>query len=185
MVSVVAGIPLMGFPNVRASPPLLNPSSSRKVPICKGEMCSMLGASSVDEFAVAFATLVQDRVGALIIGTDTYFYSEMSRLASLAMQHALPAVGPLRDFPTAGGLMSYSASIPTVHRQAGVYTGKVLNGTKPLDLPVLQPTRFELVINLKTPKTLGLTHITSGRRRGHRMSMRTERLRGDESTACN
>jgi len=121
-----------------------------------GWQFEVVRASSVGEFNAAFATLVQDRVGALIIGTDTFFYSEMQRLASMAMQHMLPAVGPLRDFPEAGGLMSYSASIPSVYRQAGIYTGKVLNGTKPVDLPVLQPTKFELVINLRAAKTLGL-----------------------------
>jgi putative ABC transport system substrate-binding protein len=121
-----------------------------------GWQFEVVRASSVGEFDAAFAKLVQDHVGALIIGTDTFFYSEITRLASLVLQHALPAAGPLRDFPAAGGLMSYSASIPSVYRQAGIYTGKVLNGVKPVDLPVLQPTRFELVINLKTAKTLGL-----------------------------
>lgn len=106
---------------------------------------------------MAFATLVRERIGALIIGTDTFFYSEMNRLASLAARHALPAVGPLRDFPAAGGLMSYSTSIPNVYRQVGVYTGKVLKGVKPADLPVLLPTRFELVINLKAAKALGIS----------------------------
>jgi putative ABC transport system substrate-binding protein len=109
------------------------------------------------EFDTAFATLVQHRVGVLIIATDTFFYSEMKRLASLAAQHALPAIGPLRDFPAAGGLMSYSTSIADTYRQAGVYTGKVLKGVKPIDLPFFQPTRFELVINLAAAKALRLT----------------------------
>jgi len=114
-------------------------------------------ASTAPEFDTAFATLAQERVGELIIATDKFFYSEMKRLASLAAQHALPAIGPLRDFPAAGGLMSYSTSIPNTYRQAGVYTGKVLKGFKPIDLPFFQPARFELVINLTAAKALGLT----------------------------
>jgi putative tryptophan/tyrosine transport system substrate-binding protein len=114
-------------------------------------------ASTAAEFETAFATLVQERVSALIIATDTFFYSEMKRLASLAAQHALPAIGPLRDFPAAGGLMSYSTSVPNTYRQVGVYTGKVLKGVKPIDLPFFQPTKFELVINLTAAKALGLT----------------------------
>ena len=101
--------------------------------------------------------MVRERVGALIIATDTFFYSEMGRLGSLAARHAIPAVGPLRDFPAAGGLMSYSTCIPNTYRQVGVYTAKVLRGAKPVDLPFLLPTRFELVINLKAAKALGLT----------------------------
>jgi putative tryptophan/tyrosine transport system substrate-binding protein len=114
-------------------------------------------ASNAAEFDTAFATLAHERVGALIIATDTFFYSEMKRLASLAAQHALPAIGPIRDFPAAGGLMSYSTSIPDTYRQVGVYTGKVLKGIKPADLPFFHPTRFELVINLTAAKALGLT----------------------------
>jgi putative tryptophan/tyrosine transport system substrate-binding protein len=122
-----------------------------------GWQLQVVRATTVAEFDTAFATLVGERVGALIIGTDTFFYSEMERLASLAAQHALPAIGPLRDFPAAGGLMSYSTSIPDTYRQVGVYTGKVLKGVKPIDLPFIQPTKFELVINLTAAKALGLT----------------------------
>jgi putative ABC transport system substrate-binding protein len=114
-------------------------------------------ASTVAEFDSAFATMVRERVGGLIIATDTFFYSEMSRLGLLAARHGIPAIGPLRDFPAAGGLMSYSTSIPNTYRQVGVYTAKVLKGAKPADLPFLLPTRFELVINLKAAKALGLT----------------------------
>jgi putative tryptophan/tyrosine transport system substrate-binding protein len=88
-------------------------------------------ASTVAEFESAFATMVRERVGGLIIATDTFFYSKMGRLGSLAARHAIPAVGPLRDFPAAGGLMSYSTSIPNTYRQ---YTAKVLKGAKPADL---------------------------------------------------
>ena len=114
-------------------------------------------ASTVAEFDSAFATMVRERVGGLIIATDTFFYSEMSRLGLLAARHGIPAIGPLRDFPAAGGLMSYSTSIPNTYRQVGVYNSKVLKGAKPADLPFLLPTRFELVINLQAAKALGLT----------------------------
>ena len=116
----------------------------------------LVHAGTVAEFDSAFATMVRERVGVMIIATDTFFYSEMDRLGSLAARHAIPAIGPLRDFPAAGGLMSYSTNIPNTYRQAGVYTGKVLKGTKPADLPFLLPTRFELVINLKAAMALGL-----------------------------
>ena len=103
-------------------------------------------AGTAAEFDSAFATLVRERIGALIIATDTFFYSEMPRLGSLAARHALPAAGPLRDFPAAGGLMSYSTSIPNVYRQMGVYTGKVLKGVKPIDVPLtLQVTADEVI----------------------------------------
>ena len=114
-------------------------------------------ASTVAEFDSAFATMVRERVEGLIIATDTFFYSEMSRLGLLAARHGIPAIGTLRDFPAAGGLMSYSTSIPNTYRQVGVYTAKVLKGAKPADLPFLLPTRFELVINLQAAKALGLT----------------------------
>jgi putative tryptophan/tyrosine transport system substrate-binding protein len=117
----------------------------------------LVHADSVPEFESAFVTMVRERVGALVIATDTFFYSEMGRLGSLAARHAIPAVGPLRDFPAAGGMMSYSTSIPNTYRQAGVYTAKVLKGAKPADLPFLLPTRFELVINLNAAKALGVT----------------------------
>jgi putative ABC transport system substrate-binding protein len=117
----------------------------------------LVHAGSVAEFDSAFATMARERVGVMIIATDTFFYSEMDRLGSLAARHAIPAIGPLRDFPAAGGLISYSTSIPNTYRQAGVYTGKVLKGAKPADLPFLLPTRFELVINIKAAMALGLT----------------------------
>ena len=117
----------------------------------------LVHAGTVAEFDSAFATMVRERVGVMTIATDTFFYSEMGRLGSLAARHAIPAIGPLRDFPAAGGLMSYSTSIPNTYRQVGVYTGKVLKGAKPADLPFLLPTRFELVINLKAAMALRLT----------------------------
>jgi putative ABC transport system substrate-binding protein len=116
-----------------------------------------LSASSVAEFDSVFSGLAGEHIGALIIANETFFFSEIRRLAALALRHGVPAIGPLRAFAEGGGLMSYGASIPENVRQAGVYTAMVLKGTKPADLPVMQPTQFELVINLKTAKTLGLT----------------------------
>jgi putative ABC transport system substrate-binding protein len=116
-----------------------------------------LAASSVADFDTVFARLVNEQIGALIIANDSFFFSEIGRLASLASRHAVPTVGPLRAFADAGGLMSYGANIPDINRQAGIYVGRILKGEKPADLPVLQPTKFELVINLKAAKALGLT----------------------------
>jgi putative ABC transport system substrate-binding protein len=121
-----------------------------------GWQLKYLAASSVGEFDNVFATLVNERIGALIIANETFFFSQIRTLAALASRHAVPAVGPLRAFADAGGLMSYGASIPEVARQAGIYIGRVLKGVKPADLPVVQPTKFELVINLKAAKALGL-----------------------------
>lgn len=113
--------------------------------------------SSADDFEQAFIALARDRIGALIISVDTVFYYEIARLASLAIRYSVPTVGPIREFAASGGLMSFGANISDVNRRAGVYTGKVLKGTKPADLPILQPTKFETVINLKAAKELGLT----------------------------
>jgi putative ABC transport system substrate-binding protein len=113
-------------------------------------------ASSVDEFDEVFAKLVRDRIDGLIIANETFFFSEIGRLASLASKHGVPAIGPLRAFADAGGLISYGAHIPDVTRQAGVYTGRVLKGNRPAELPIMQPSRFELVINAKSAKALGL-----------------------------
>ena len=116
-----------------------------------------LGASRRDEFEPTFLKLVRDKIGALIISVDTYFYSQIARLASLASRYAVPTIGPIREFAVAGGLMSYGADIPDVNRRAGTYVGKVLKGAKPADLPVLQPTKFETVINLQAARALGLS----------------------------
>jgi putative ABC transport system substrate-binding protein len=113
-------------------------------------------ASSVDEFDQVFVKLVRDSIDGLIIANETFFFSEIGKLASLAFKYGVPAIGPLRAFADAGGLISYGAHIPDVTRQAGLYTGRVLKGSRPADLPVMQPTKFELVINLKTAKALGL-----------------------------
>jgi putative tryptophan/tyrosine transport system substrate-binding protein len=114
-------------------------------------------ASTVDDFDPAFAALAQQKVDALLLANDALFTGERGKLIALAARYAIPAVYFWREFAVDGGLMSYSSSLAQAYRQVGIYTGKILNGAKPADLPVIQPTKFEFVINLKTAKTLGLT----------------------------
>ena len=117
----------------------------------------VLHASIERDFDTVFATLVQLRAGALVIGTDTFFNSQSAKLAALSVRHAVPAIYQYREFAAAGGLMSYAGSITDAYRLAGVYTGRILKGEKPSDLPVQQSTKAELFINLTTAKALGIT----------------------------
>jgi putative ABC transport system substrate-binding protein len=117
----------------------------------------VLNASTEGEFDGVFAKLIQLRAGGLVIGSDPFFTGRIEHLAALAVQHAVPAVYHWREFAVAGGLVSYGAAVTDVYRLAGNYTGRILKGDKPADLPVQQVTKVELYINQKTAKALGLT----------------------------
>jgi putative ABC transport system substrate-binding protein len=121
-----------------------------------GQEILVLKASTNSEIDAAFATLADRHAGAAIIGQDTFFTSQSAQFAALAKRYAIPAISPWREHVTAGILLSYGANITDAYRQAGNYTGWVLKGEKPAELPIMQPTKFELVINLKTAKALGV-----------------------------
>ena len=121
-----------------------------------GQQLIVIDVSSDREIETAFTTLVQRGAGALLWGTGDFMISQRERVVSLAARHRIPAMYILRDYVAAGGLMSYAASITDAYRQAGIYAGRILKGEKPGDLPVMLPTKFELMINVKTAKALGL-----------------------------
>ena len=122
-----------------------------------GQDVVSLDASTEGELEAAFATLAQKRASALVVSDDALFANRRAVLVALAARHAIPAIYGRRDFAEAGGLISYGASIADQYYQSGVYVGRILKGAKPADLPFLQPTKFELAINLKTAKALGLS----------------------------
>jgi putative tryptophan/tyrosine transport system substrate-binding protein len=123
----------------------------------KGLQLPVLKASSESEIDTAFASLVQLHAGALVVGADPFLSSQREQVVALASRHAVPAIYAWREFAASGGLISYGTSFTSALHLVGVYAGKILNGAKPVDLPVQQPTTFELVINLNTAKALGLT----------------------------
>jgi putative ABC transport system substrate-binding protein len=113
-------------------------------------------ANAESDFDAAFSALVGQRAGALLVSASPFFNIRREQLVVLAARHAVPAIFEWRDFAVAGGLMSYGTSLSDAYRQVGVYVGQILKGAKPVDLPVVQSTRFELVINLNTAKALGI-----------------------------
>ena len=123
----------------------------------KGLQLAIVNAGNESEIDAAFASLVSRKAGGLVVAPDAMFSHRRDQLAALTSRHALPAVYHTRGLVEAGGLMSYAANFITLYRQAGIYAGRILKGERPADLPVQQPTKFELLINLKTAKALGLT----------------------------
>jgi len=152
-------------PQAKVTVLLVNPNNANAEPIIrdveqaartKGTRLQILKAGTESEIDVAFATLVQLQADALVVGTDPFFLSRRKQLMALASRHAVPAIYELREFAAAGGLISYGLNLIAFYREVGLYVGKILKGAKPADLPIQQPTRFELVVNLEIAKALGL-----------------------------
>jgi len=153
-------------PNVNVMAMLVNPSNGRleaalrdaqEAAVRIGIRLIVLNASNESEIDTSFGTLNREGAGALLVASDAFFYSRRDQLVALAARHAVPAIYQIRDFTAAGGLMSYGTNVAETFHQVGIYAGRILKGEKPADLPVLQSTKFQLVINLKTAKALGLT----------------------------
>jgi len=144
---------------------LVNPSNINAADVTKnltaaglamGVQVEAVQASNILEIDAAFASLVRKRADALVVGADPFFFSRRLQLATLATRHTIPAIYNLREFAEAGGLMSYGTSLVEAYRQAGIYAGRILKGAKPADLPVVQSSKFEFVINLSTARALGI-----------------------------
>jgi putative ABC transport system substrate-binding protein len=155
LVPQARGIALLVNPNNPLTERLIR--AMEEAARAKGVELAVLKASTESEIDSAFVSLIQRQAGALVVGNDAFFFSRREQLAALALRHVVPMIYGFREFATAGGLITYGASLTSVYRQAGIYVGKILKGAKPADLPVPQPTTFELVINLKTAKALGVT----------------------------
>ena len=133
------------------------PADAQEAARVLGRRLIVLSASTTSEIEAAFAGLVQQGAGALVLSSGAFFLNRRDQIIALAARHALPAIYPTREFAVAGGLMSYGNDVPDSYRRNGVYVGRILKGDRPGDLPIDQSTKFELVINLKTAKALGLT----------------------------
>jgi putative ABC transport system substrate-binding protein len=145
---------------------LINPSKAhaqsqvrevQSVARASGQQIIILSARTEDELETAFVSAVKERAGALLVGADTFFTSEPALFVLQTARHMMPAIYPWRSHVDAGGLMSYGASLLDAYRQTGVYAGQILHGAKPADLPIIQPTKFELVINRRAAKAIGLS----------------------------
>jgi putative ABC transport system substrate-binding protein len=155
------------IPAARGFALLVNPTSSALAEVQSRDMqaaarilgldVQVLHAATDRDLDFAFSRLTELRVGGLVISSDSFFFTRSQQLAALAARHAMPAIFGFREFTNAGGLMSYGGSVIDAHRLLGIYTGRVLKGERPADLPVQQATKVELIINLKTAKALGLT----------------------------
>jgi putative ABC transport system substrate-binding protein len=151
-----SGAPISYLMNLQAPEAEFHQSYMQAAGRGSGQEISVLNASSEREIDNAFAVLAQ-RGGALIVSTDPFFVSRSHQIVVLAAYHKIPAIYDRREFVAAGGLISYGTHLPDAYRQIGVYTGRIIAGAKPADMPVMQPTKFELVINLKVAKSLGIT----------------------------
>jgi putative tryptophan/tyrosine transport system substrate-binding protein len=143
--------------NPNFTPAVVNARESEAAARKIGKTVTIFKASSDAEIETAFANIVQARAGALLVGADPFFNSRRGLIVALASRHAIPAIYEWREYAEAGGLISYGTSLVEGYRQEGIYAGRILKGEKPADLPVVQLSKFELVINLKTAKALGLT----------------------------
>jgi putative ABC transport system substrate-binding protein len=152
-------------PSAASIPVLLNPTNAnfqtqlrgvQDAARALGQQVSILSASNERDVDVAFATVARSGARALLVGSDPFFSSERDQVIALAARHAIPAIYEGREFAAAGGLASYGTSLADAYRQAALYAGRILRGEKPADLPIVQPTKFEFVLNLKTAKALGL-----------------------------
>jgi ABC-type uncharacterized transport system substrate-binding protein len=152
-------------PNANTLALLVNPNNPNAAPDTKtlqaaaqalGRRIEVLKAASETDLEVAFAIIAERRLGGLFVNIDSFLAARAEQVVALAARHRVPASYPLRQFVAAGGLMSYDASFADAFRRAAIYAGRILKGDKPADLPVLQPTRFQLAINLKTARALGL-----------------------------
>ncbi len=153
-------------PNAKVIALLINPANTgaersvretQEAARAKGVQLPILKAGTESEIDAAFSSLVQLRAGALIVQADPFLDGQREQLVALAARHAVPAIYGFREFAASGGLITYGTSLTAVYRQVGTYVGNILKGANPADLPVQQPTKFELVVNLKTAKALGLT----------------------------
>jgi putative tryptophan/tyrosine transport system substrate-binding protein len=161
MVPKAAVIALLVNPdNPNTEPSIVEMQAAARI---LGVEIAIVGVKSENDFNTAFTNIMQQGADALVIGIDTLFNSSRHReqLSALAIRYSVPTIGPAREFVDAGGLISYGINALDMYRQAGVYTGRILKGEKPADLPVMQPTKFELVVNRKTARALGLDVPTS------------------------